>query len=143
MTDHILCAVDLAHEDDARRLLAEAGRLADCYGAALSVVTVIPDFGSSWVGTFFEEGALQKAAEEASATLHALVREALPDRAGQVQHIVEIGTVYEEVLRAIEQSRADLVIVGAHKPDVADRLLGPNSARIARHAPVSTLIVRF
>lgn len=142
MTKHILCSIDLTHKEDAQHLMREAGKLADFYNATLSVVTVLPDYGSSWVGSFFKEGTLREAAAAASTALHDLVRETLPGREG-VQHIVEIGVVYEQVLKAIGESEADLVIVGAHKPDLADRLLGPNSARIARMAPVSTLVVRI
>lgn len=142
MTDHILCAVDLTHVEDARKVLVEADRLADFYGATLSVVTVLPDYNSSWVGSFFKDGTLKEAAKAADDALHALVKETLPERA-QVQHIVEIGVVYEQVLKAVEQSHADLVIVGAHKPDMTDKLLGPNAARIARNASVSTLVLRI
>jgi nucleotide-binding universal stress UspA family protein len=142
MTDHILCAVDLTHADDARHLLNEADRLAKFYDADLSVVTVLPDYNSSWVGSFFKDGTLKDAAYAANEALHAMVKDALPDRE-QVQHIVEIGVVYEQVLKAIEQSQADLVIVGAHKPDMVEKLLGPNSARIARLSPISTLIFRM
>ena len=131
MTRHILCAVDLTHTDAARDILNEADRLATFYGAGLSVVTVLPDFGSSWVSTFFQEDTLSEAAAAANTALHALVKETLPDRP-DVQHIVETGTVYEKVLEAIGLCNADLVIVGAHRPDISDRVLGPNSARIAR-----------
>lgn len=142
MTKHILCSVDLTHEDEAGKLLHEAHKLATFYGATLSVVTVLPDYGGSWVGTFFKDGTMRDAAEAANAALHKLVSASLPD-ASDVQHIVEIGVVYEKVLEAIELSLADLVIVGAHKPDFADRLLGPNAARIARHAGISTLVLRL
>ncbi len=142
MTNHILCAIDMTHIDEAERLLVEADRLAGFYEATLSVVTVLPDYQSSWVGTFFKEGALQEATDAANDALHQLVRKALPKRE-QVQHIVRIGSIYEQVIEAISDSHADLVIVGAHKPDIADRLLGPNSARIARTSPVSTLVVRM
>lgn len=141
MSEHILCAIDLTHSEDAKKLLIEADRLAGFYGAALSVVTVLPDYNSSWVGSFFKDGTLKEAANAANDALHALVKETLPDRA-QVQHIVEIGVVYEQVLKAIEQSKSDLVIVGAQKPDMADKILGPNSARIARNAAISTLVLR-
>ena len=142
MTDHILCAIDLTHSDDAKNLLKEAEKLAVFYGATLSVVTVLPDYNSSWVGSFFKDGTLKDAAKAANEALHTLVKEAIPDRE-QVQHIVEIGVVYEQVLKAVEQCNADLVIVGAQKPDMADKVLGPNSARIARLAPVSTLVMRM
>lgn len=142
MTKHILCAVDLNHRDEATAILKEVDRLAEVFGATLSVVTVVPDFGSSWVSSFFKEGALEEATSAANTALHTLVKEVLPHRE-KVQHIVEIGVIYEEVLRAIGESNADLVVVGAHKPDLADQILGPNSARIARDAPVSTLVLRF
>lgn len=142
MTQHILCAVDMTHSDDAQNLLIEADRLATFYDATLSVVTVLPDYNSSWVGSFFKDGTLKEAASAANDALHALVKQALPARV-QVQHIVEIGVVYEKILQAIEKCNADLVIVGAHKPDMADKILGPNSARVARLAPVSTLVLRM
>ena len=141
MTKHILVAIDLTHENEARHLLLEADRLAGFYDATLSVVTVLPDYGSSWVGTFFKAGTLDEALSAANTALHNIVKDTLPNRE-TVQHIVEIGVAYEKVLAAIEASKADLVIVGAHKPDMADKLLGPNSARIARLSPVSTMIIR-
>ena len=112
MTNHILCAVDLTHTDDAKKLLVEADRLAGFYGATLSVVTVLPDYNSSWVGSFFKDGTLKEAANAANDALHALVKETLPERA-QVQHIVEIGVVYEQVLNAIGQSNADRGLLSA------------------------------
>lgn len=148
MIRHILCAVDLTHQDDARLLLAEAGRLAGHDAAQLSVVTVLPDYGSSFVGSFFKEGTLKEAAEAARSSLHALVDAVLPEtaaggsEAGPVQCIVEIGSVYDEILDAARKCEADLIVVGAHKPDLADRIIGPNAARIARNAEVSVLVLR-
>ncbi len=141
MTAHILCALDLTHEDDAKKILVEADKLATLYGATLSVVTVLPDYGTSFVGSFFKEGTMQHAVDAANASLHELVKTTLPDRTG-VQHIVEVGTVYEEILDAAGKADADLIIVGAHKPDFTERLLGPNSGRIARYAKASVLILR-
>ncbi|MDJ0629666.1 MAG: universal stress protein [Rhodobacter sp.] len=142
MTKHVLCAVDLSHEDDAKAIVKEAARVAGYSDAALSVVTVIPDYGSSWVGSFFKEGTLAHAAEAASDRLHALVDDTLPGH-GKFQHIVQIGNVYEQVLHTITDVDADLVVVGAHKPDLADRLVGPNASRIVRHCPVSVLVLRL
>ncbi len=142
MITHILCAVDLNHENDARELLAEAGRLADLEGAALSVVTVLPDYGSSWVGSFFKEGTLHEAAEGARVALHKLVDSVLPGHERD-QCIVEVGTAYEEILDAAEKCGADLIVVGAHKPDLADRILGPNAGRVVRYSKVSVLVARL
>ena len=138
---HIFCAVDLTHEADAKAMLTEAGKLADTHDAKLSVITVIPDYGSSWVASFFRDGTLKEAVQAADAALHGLVKDTLPER--QVQHITELGVAYEKVLEAVDTTGADLVLVGAHKPDLADRVLGPNAARIVRHAVVSVMVMRF
>ncbi|MCT4556139.1 MAG: universal stress protein [Pelagimonas sp.] len=141
MTRHILCAVDLTHGDAEQALLREAAALADFHGATLSVVTVIPDYGMTIVGSFFKEGTMKDALQAASDQLHVLVAQALPGR-DAVQHIVKSGTVYEEVLDAVDIAQADLIVIGAHKPDLADRLQGPNSSRVVRKSPCSVLVVR-
>ncbi len=142
MTQHVLCAVDLTHTEDAQAIFSEAGRVAQRENAALSLVTVLPDYGTSFVGSFFKDGTLKEAAQAANATLRSMADEVLPDH-GPLQCIVEIGTVYEEVLEAAEKCGADLIIVGAHKPDFRDRITGPNASRIVRHAQVSVLVIRL
>ena len=141
MTKHILCAVDLSHIDTEDKLLRAAADLAKFYGASLSVVSVVPDYGMSIVGSYFRDGTMKEAVPAADQQLHDFVRDTLPDF-GRVQHIIEVGTIYEMILGAIKKSKADLVVVGAHKPDLIDRLQGPNSARVARYAPCSVLVYR-
>lgn len=142
MTRHILCAIDLTHEDDAKAILLEAGRVADREGAGLSVVTVLPDYGTSFVGSFFKDGTLKEAAQSADTALHAMTNAILPDY-GRVQTIVAIGSTYEEVIKAAKSCNADHIIVGAHKPDFQDRILGPNAARIVRQADVTVTVLRL
>ena len=105
-------------------------------------MNVLPDYGNSFVGSFFGEGTLRDAAKAAQKALRALVDE-FPSKADNVQCIVEIGTVYDEILEVARRCNADLIVVGAHKPDLADRIIGPNAARIARHADVSVLVARI
>ncbi|WP_425093379.1 universal stress protein [Tropicimonas sp. S265A] len=142
MSAHYLVAVDLTHMDNARTLLRETGRLAERDGAVLSLMTVLPDYGMSFVGSFFKEGTLKEAEHSALAALHGLAEEVLPDRE-QVQCIVEVGTAYEEVIEASRKVDADHIVVGAHKPDLAERILGPNAGRIVRYAPVTVTVLRI
>lgn len=141
MSSHYLVAVDLTHMDDAKMLLRETGRLAERDEALLSLVTVLPDYGMSFVGSFFKEGTLKQAEHSALATLHELGDEVLPDRK-QVQCIVEVGTAYEEVIEAAAKVSADHIVVGAHKPDLTERILGPNAGRIVRYAPMTVTVIR-
>jgi len=138
---HILCAVDLSDESDARQILGEAEKLAKLYNAQLSVVTVVPDYGSSWVGSFFKDGTLKLATKAAMEALHKMTEAAMAS-ALQVQHIVEVGNTYEQILDVADRSDVDLIIVGAHKPDLASRIVGPNASRVVRHAKASVLVVR-
>jgi len=138
---HILCSLDLTDEGDSKKILMEANRLAGLYGAKLSIVTVVPDYGSSWVGSFFKAGTLKLATKAAMDALHNLSDDVVKSGMA-VQHIVEIGNTYEQVLEVEEQIKADLIIVGAHKPDLASRIVGPNASRIVRFAQASVMVVR-
>lgn len=52
------------------------------------------------------------------------------------------GTIYEKIVDAANDLGAELIIMAAHRPSLKDYLLGPNSARVARHASCSVQIVR-
>jgi nucleotide-binding universal stress UspA family protein len=141
MTHTVLCAVDLGQSDRSENVLHQAYAMADAAGATLSVITVVPDFGMSLVGSFFDKDTLDNALQKANDDLHAFVKETLP-KAHKVQHIVGLGTVYEEVLAISHKIGADLIVIGASKPDLADKVMGPNASRVARHSSASVFIVR-
>ncbi len=141
MRNIVLCAVDLGQSDKSENVLTEASKLADLHGAHLSVITVVPDFGMSIVGSFFDKGTLESALQKANDDLHAFVKQTLP-KAADIQHIIALGTVYEEVLKSAQTIGADLIVIGASKPDLADKIMGPNAARVARHSDASVYIVR-
>ena len=47
-----------------------------------------------------------------------------------------------ELLREATEWRADLIVVGSHRPVMSDYLLGSNAKTIVRHAQCSVLVVR-
>lgn len=59
-----------------------------------------------------------------------------------VRHIVAHGRIYEEIIKTADGTGIDLIVMSAQRPDFGDYLLGPNAARVARHAKQSVLIVR-
>ena len=79
--------------------------------------------------------------EGANKALHDFVDQHIPEGI-PVQHIVGYGNAYEEILRVSEDTSCDLIVLGAHRPRMEDYLLGPNAARVVRHAKCSVLIVR-
>ncbi|MBU3259632.1 universal stress protein [Roseovarius sp. PS-C2] len=143
MTGPVLCAVDVSnpHRDD--NVLRAAARLAALDDAQLDVITVVPDYGMSVVGSYFEKGHHEKAVEEARSLLRELVADVLGAEANEtVRHIVATGNAYDEILRVAGADKASLIVIGAHKPDFKDYLLGPNAARVVRHSDCSVFVVR-
>ena len=55
---------------------------------------------------------------------------------------VDQGTIYDRVLQEAKSVGADAIVVGANKSQLQDYLIGPNAARVARHAPQSVFVVR-
>lgn len=143
MSKTVLCAVDISNEHRDVAVIQKAAQLADLDGAQLDVITVLPDYGSSLVGGFFDKSHHEKAVAEAKTRLKAAVIEAIGEEGDSaVRHIVGTGNAYEEILKTAEKDAAFLIVIGAHKPDFKDYLLGPNAARVVRHASASVYVVR-
>jgi len=143
MTNSVLCAVDISEPGEDTNVLKQASRLAAIDDAQLDVITVVPDYGTSLVGGFFNENHHDMMMEEAKKQLNRQVGDALGEAANKkVRHIVAFGKTYEEVLNTAKKAGSSLIVVGAHKPDFADYLLGPNAARIVRHSTCSVHVVR-
>ncbi|WP_170481999.1 universal stress protein [Ruegeria arenilitoris] len=143
MTKSVLCAVDISNGNQDAHVLEKAAALADSESAALDVVTVLPDFGESWVSTFFEPNFHEKAVEDAHNQLVALCAKTVgEERNAKIRHVVATGTAYQEILKTADGAGSDLIVIGAHKPDFKDYLLGPNAARVVRHSSVSVYVVR-
>lgn len=141
MYKHILLPVDLEDAASSAQALEIAVAQAKALGATLHVLTVVPDFGMSVVGSFFPDDFAEKALAETAKSLDAYVGANVPDGV-TVQQIVARGRIYDEIIKAADSTKADLIVMSAQRPGVSDYLLGPNAARVARHANQSVLIVR-
>ncbi|WP_319532457.1 universal stress protein [uncultured Cohaesibacter sp.] len=142
MTKNILCAIDISQDNDTN-VLQIADKLAKVDDASLDVVTVVPNFGMTLVGSFFDENFQKQAVADAKSALKVRVEQILgPERNTAIRHIVATGSVYEEILEVASQVTADLIVIGAHKPDLKEFLIGPNAARVVRHSTCSVYVVR-
>ena len=141
MFKDILFPVDLPNQETQERALKVAVDAAKAYGARLHVMTVVPSMGSAYVANLFPEGFEQKAIDKAKEALDSYVKEKIPGDL-KVQRIVAHGTIYKEVLGAAAKIKADLIVMASHRPELQDYLLGPNAARVVRHADCSVLVVR-
>lgn len=141
MYENVLLPVDLDDEVSWKAALARAVEIAQGFGARLHLMTVVPDFGMNLVAQYFPADYEEKVLEETRQRLHDFTRDHIPEGV-QVQHIVARGRVYDEIIRTAKEIDADLIVMASHRPELRDYLLGPNAARVVRHADRSVLVVR-
>ena len=141
MYNDILLPIDLGNESSWKKALPVAIEYCTAFGATLHVITVVPEYGSPMVAQFFPQGHEAKMRETAGAALHKFVADRIPDTI-KVQHIVGEGTIYKTIIETAEEIGVDLIIMGSHRPELQDYLLGPNAARVVRHSTKSVLVVR-
>ena len=141
MTKSILLPVDLNHASSWNKALPQAVSLAQANGADLHVLTVIPDYGSSMVGSFFPDDFADNALAETRTALDALIADNIPGDIDTTAHAVH-GTIYKVILSTADDTGCDLIVLGSTRPSMQDYLLGPNAARVVRHARQSVFVVR-
>ncbi len=137
----VLLPVDLSEVSSWEKPLETALEQVRLHGGALHVVTVLPDFGMAVVGGYFSQGFERDALHSFGAALSDWVAENIPDDVEVHPHVLH-GSIYDEILRAADKVDADLIVMGAHRPELRDYLLGPNAARVVRHARQSVYVVR-
>lgn len=141
MYNRILVPVDLNDESSWRTALPVAVGLCEKFGATLDVMTVVPDFVLPSVAQFFPDDYTDKALAETRTSLDALIADQVPAAAGATA-IIAYGTPYTEILRVAKETKPDLIVMASHRPELKDYLLGPNAARVVRHADCSVQVVR-
>lgn len=141
MASDILLTVDLGDPDSIQRVLPVAEEMAMKPGVTLHVLAVVPDYSMPIVGSFFPEGFQEKARQAAKEALS----EALDEHANAPSKIkghVAQGSIYLEIMKAADKLNCSLIIMEAHRPALKDYLLGPNAARVVRHASQSVYVIR-
>lgn len=140
MYKSILVPVDIADSAVALPAIEAARGFLQGSDARLRLVTVlslIPSTFMDYVPPDFD--ALQRQRAE-DALRDIATKTGVPPQ--QVSTVVRMGGVYPEVLAEADDWKADLVIIGSHRPAMSTYLLGSNAATIVRHATCSVLVVR-
>lgn len=139
MYQNILVPVDISHEDVARRILRLAKLLAGDGGriTVLHVMTQIPAYAEAYVPPEMRD---QRVAE-IRAALDGLVASAGLDKA-RVDVSLHAGMPSPHILDSAREMKADLIVIGSHRPELSDYLLGSTAARVVRHARCSVLVDR-
>lgn len=137
----ILLPVDLGHQASWEKAAPAAVGLAQQHGAKINVITVIPDYGMPMVGSFFPADFADKALAASQEELAKFVETHIPEGV-RGDSVAVHGTIYKRILINADEMNCDLIVVGSHRPEKADYLLGPNAARVVRHASQSVFVVR-
>ncbi len=149
MTSKVLVPIDLVDMPTMEKVLAAAVQQAQFDKAQLVVMTVVPDIiaGLDWRYAIrgemhgSQEFDMKEIVAEALQRLNEIVADRVP-KGMQVETVARRGTVYEQVLEVAESMNVDQIVIGAHRPAVSDFLLGPNTARVVRHAKCSVNVIR-
>lgn len=149
MYRHILVPIDIQHRSAWERVLPAAVAAATEGETTLHLLTVVPDLfaGVDWRYAIRgeQQGSIDydrnEFMEQAKQRLQELAGQQVP-AALSTEVMVRHGTIYEEILTAAEEVDADLIVMASHRPSLKDYLLGPNAARVVRHARSSVQIVR-
>lgn len=137
----LLLAVDVNDLDGAKRSTEAAVALATQNSATLHLVNVVPDQGMAIVSAAMATGHGEAMMDAARKALADWAADHVPDSVSTALHVAK-GTVYDQIIRVSEELSVDCIVIGAHSPALKDYLIGPNAARVARHANRSVFVVR-
>ena len=137
MFKRIMAPVDLAHVGGLRRALDCAADLARHYKVPIIYVGVTSSVPSQLGHNPEEFGKrLQEFASEESKT-HGV------DGAAHTSIAHDPTTEVDDALmRAIDETGADLVVMASHVPNVIDYIWPSNGGKLAEHAKCSVMVVR-
>ncbi|MEO0371032.1 MAG: universal stress protein [Pseudomonadota bacterium] len=137
----LLLAVDINDPEGAVRCTEAAISMATHEGAVLHILNVVPDDGMSIVSASLSPGHNAETVKTSEDALDAWVQANVPDSVTTQSHVVR-GTVYDQIIKTAAALEVDGIFVGAHSPALKDYLIGPNAARVARHASQSVFVIR-
>jgi len=137
--EKILVPVDLSHDSSWQEALPTAIDQARHSGGKLYIVTVVPEEPPqiAWLPDDYSA----KMIAHVKPKLAKLVEAHIP-AAMKVEQYVRQGSIYREIVKLAKELEIDLVVMASHRPELKDILLGPNAARVVRHAECPVLVIR-
>lgn len=141
MYKKILLSIDLNSEESWTATLEAALVMCRTFNASLHLIHVMADVPEAVVKLYLPDDSTEKLVQQFTAMMDAFVDEHIPEEFEPVVHLCK-GNIYTGILETAKEVGADLIIIGSHRPTMSDFLLGPNAARVVRHAETSVLVVR-
>jgi universal stress protein F len=136
MYKHIVVAVDLAHGDAGKVLLAKAVELLD-QGGVVRLLHVLEDV-PSYVAAELPRDLNDRRQAEAKVELGVLIE----NKGVTIESEIRTGAPASQILQCAEDNEVDLIMIASHRPGLSDYFIGSTAARVVRHAQCSVLISR-
>lgn len=137
--EKILVPVDLGEDSSWKEALPTAIDQAQHTGGEIHIVTVVPEEPPQLA--WLPEDYSVKMVAYANSQLENLMATNIPEQMKAEKHVRQ-GAIYREIVKLAAEIDADLVVMASQRPDLKDFLLGPNAARVVRHAKCPVLVIR-
>jgi universal stress protein F len=146
----VLAAVDLANSDSARGVICEAAFETEVRKRTLAALAVVPEAFASLDWRYVirgrdrspPPGERRELVQQTLARLGELASEETPEDV-EVETFAAVGSVYQQVLSTARQLDTSLIVIAAGESRWGAEEIGPNAARVARHAPCAVLLVHL
>lgn len=137
--EKILVPVDLSHDSSWQEALPTAIDQARNAAGKLYIMTVVPEEPPqlSWL----PEDYSARMIAHVSTKLAKLLEAQIPADV-KAEQLVRQGSIYREIVKLAQELEVDLIVMASHRPELKDFLLGPNAARVVRHAECSVMVIR-
>lgn len=136
MYKKIIVPVDMGQLERGEKILARAQALLDAGGqiVLVNVVETVPSYLTIDLPIDFIDVSV-KDADTRLAELDTKL-------AASAKKVVRTGSPAREIIDLAEKEGADLIIIGSHRPDFSNYLIGATADRVVRHAKCSVLVDR-
>jgi nucleotide-binding universal stress UspA family protein len=135
----ILIAHDGSKSSD--RALKRGLEIAERFDSTVTVMTVIPSLYLTELMEMDRARILQTLSEDAEKTMAKI--KAGPKNIRSLKTVIRQGSPADEILKAAEKMKADMIVTGSHGRHGAQKfLLGSVSSKIIDHASCSVLVVK-
>jgi len=135
MYKNIFIPVALDHELNINEMISVAQRLMSDGGkiTLVSVVEQVPDYVAEYATV----------KSDTSVKSHMTERlQAIAAQHSDIEVAILSGKPGVVIADWAETSKADLIIIGSHRPGVQDYFLGSTASRVVRRAPCAVMVLR-
>ncbi len=140
MFKKILVPIDVDYPKIAAAVYQKAAKIAELHNAEIRLISVMPGFSMPIVAAFVSDEIREQAKKQFKETLEKFIEENCDQT---VSYRVRIGKNWEEIIKAADNWKADLIVVyHNHRRDINEVFSGSCSQRVTDNAHCSVLRLR-